>query len=105
MCACKRPDVAWYAKALDMVVVDYALSPIDLIPDFVPILDYLDDLILIPAGVALVIKLIPENIINECREQADEGFKDRKPKNWVAVAIIILIWTLIICLLLYKIFF
>jgi uncharacterized membrane protein YkvA (DUF1232 family) len=103
--ACRRPDVPWYAKLLAVIVVGYALSPIDLIPDFVPVLGYLDDLILIPAGVALVIKLIPENIMNECRQQADEVFKDGKPKNWIAGTIIILIWILVIGLVLYKLFF
>lgn len=103
--ACKRPEVPWYAKLLAVIVVGYALSPIDLIPDFVPILGYLDDIILIPAGVALVIKLIPENVLNECREQTDEIFKDGKPKNWIAGGIIVLIWILIISLIIYKIFF
>jgi uncharacterized membrane protein YkvA (DUF1232 family) len=103
--ACRRPDVPWYAKLLAIIVVGYALSPIDLIPDFVPVLGYLDDLILIPAGIALVIKLIPENIMNECRKQSEEVFKGGKPKNWIAGAIIILIWMLVIGLIIYKIFF
>lgn len=70
--AYKRPDVPWYAKLVAGLVVGYALSPIDLIPDFVPVLGYLDDIILIPLGISLVIKLIPKNILDECRVQADE---------------------------------
>jgi uncharacterized membrane protein YkvA (DUF1232 family) len=101
--AYKRPDTPWYAKVLSAVVIGYALSPIDLIPDFIPILGYLDDLLLIPLGIWLVIKLIPENIIEECRAQEEEAFKEGKPKNWVAAGVIILLWVLIIGLIVYKI--
>ncbi|MCX7923734.1 MAG: YkvA family protein [Clostridia bacterium] len=90
--AYKRPDVPWYAKLFVAIVVAYALSPIDLVPDFIPILGYLDDLILIPLGIALAVKLIPENIMNECRLEAEEVFKKGKPKNWFAGAVIILVW-------------
>ncbi|MEZ0536640.1 YkvA family protein [Caldicellulosiruptoraceae bacterium PP1] len=102
--ACKRPDVPWYAKAFSLLVVGFALSPIDFIPDFVPILGYLDDLVLIPLGVALAIKMIPPHIMQECRLQAQDVFKDGKPKNWVAGAIIIIIWMAIIGLIAIKIF-
>ncbi|HEX3045801.1 MAG TPA: YkvA family protein [Bacillota bacterium] len=100
--AYKRPDVPWYAKLVAALVVGYALSPIDLIPDFVPVLGYLDDLIIIPFGISLVIKLIPQNILAECRAQADEVFKAGKPKNWIAGAFIIGLWILIAGYLLYK---
>lgn len=101
--AYKRPDTPWYAKVLSAVVIGYALSPIDLIPDFIPIIGYLDDLLLIPLGIWLVIRLIPEKIIAECRAQEEEAFKEGKPKNWVAAGVIILIWVLIIGLIVYKI--
>ena len=101
--ACKRPDVPWYAKLVAILVVGYALSPIDLIPDFIPVLGYLDDIILIPLGIALVIKLVPENILAECRENSDEVFKDGKPKNWVAGALIIGLLIAVIGYFLYKI--
>lgn len=101
--AYKRPEVPWYAKFFAIIVVGYALSPIDLIPDFIPILGYLDDLILIPIGISVAIKLIPEEIMNECRSQATELFKDKRPKSYLAVAIIILIWILIISVVIYKI--
>lgn len=102
--ACKRPDVPWYAKAFSFLVVGFALSPIDFIPDFVPILGYLDDLVLIPLGVALAIKMIPPHIMQECRLQTQDVFKDGKPKNWVAGTIIIIIWVAIIGLIAIKIF-
>ena len=90
--ACKRRDVPWYAKFAVLLVVGYALSPIDLIPDFIPVLGYLDDLILVPIGVAFAIRLIPKDIMNECREQSENIFKEGNPRNWVAGGIIIFIW-------------
>lgn len=101
--AYKRPDVPWYAKAFAILVVGYALSPVDLIPDFIPILGYLDDLILIPLGVAIAIRMIPKDIIEECRSQAEEIFKEGKPKNWFFGTLIILIWICIAALIIYKI--
>jgi len=68
--ASRDPRVPWYAKALAIVVAGYALSPIDLIPDFVPVLGYLDDVILVPLGVLLVIRMIPPEIMAEHRELA-----------------------------------
>lgn len=67
--AFKHKDTPWYAKALTAVIISYAFSPIDLIPDFIPVLGYLDDLILIPAGIAFAIKLIPKEVIEECRKK------------------------------------
>jgi uncharacterized membrane protein YkvA (DUF1232 family) len=102
--AYKRPDVSWYAKVLAALVVGYALSPIDLIPDFIPVLGYLDDLLLIPAGIYLVVKLIPAAVMEECRLQAEEAFRGGKPKNWIAAAVIIILWILIITFMIYKLF-
>jgi uncharacterized membrane protein YkvA (DUF1232 family) len=86
------PRVPWYAKAVCVCTVGYALSPIDLIPDFVPILGYVDDLIIVPAGLALAIKLIPEEVMCECRSRAEVKMNQRGPKNYVAAAIIAAIW-------------
>lgn len=77
-------------KVIERVKIIF--SPIDLIPDFIPVLGYLDDLIIVPIGVVLATRLIPENIMNECRKQSENIFKDSKPKNWVAGGIIIFIW-------------
>lgn len=68
--ACKRRDVPWYAKAIAAGVVVYALSPVDLIPDFIPILGYIDDLVLIPLGITIAIKLMPKAAMDECRREA-----------------------------------
>lgn len=94
--AYKRPDVPFYAKLVSILIVGYALSPIDLIPDFIPVLGYLDDLILLPIGIAFAIKLIPSDIMNECRKQSENMFNEGKSKNWVAGGIIICIWIIII---------
>lgn len=90
--ACQDPRTPWYAKVLAVGVVAYAFSPIDLIPDFIPVLGVLDDLILVPLGIVLVLKLIPEPVIADCRERADALRQDGKPKNWVAAAVIVLLW-------------
>jgi len=93
--ALKDPRVPWYTKALAACVVGYAFSPIDLIPDPIPILGYLDDLVLIPLGVALVVKLIPVEVLEECRQKAEQALDQDKPRNWVAAGVIIFIWVLL----------
>ena len=90
--AYKDPRVSWYARIFAACVVGYAFSPIDLIPDFVPVLGYLDDLILIPLGIAIAIKMIPANVIAENREKSREVMKQDKPFNKIAAVIIIIIW-------------
>jgi hypothetical protein len=73
-------------------IVAYALSPIDLIPDFIPILGYLDDLVLVPLGIALAIRMIPGPVLDECRRKAQEALKDGGPTSRTAAAVIIVIW-------------
>jgi len=97
--AYKDPRTPWYAKVLTIIVVGYAFSPIDLIPDFIPIIGYLDDLILVPAGIFLCLKLIPKDVIDECREKAKQELSKKKPVNKIAAVIIILIWLLVAFLL------
>lgn len=92
--AARHPDTPWYAKVLVAGVVAYALSPIDLIPDFVPVLGYLDDLILVPLGIALSIKMIPPHVWAECRVRAQESMASGKPVSRIAAAVIIGIWLL-----------
>jgi uncharacterized membrane protein YkvA (DUF1232 family) len=96
--AYRHPGTPWYAKFLAALIIGYALSPIDLIPDFIPVVGYLDDLIIVPAGIALLIKIIPRDILEECRAKAQSDFLNRKPKNWIAAIIIALIWLLAIYL-------
>jgi uncharacterized membrane protein YkvA (DUF1232 family) len=90
--AYKDPRTPWFARVFAACVVGYAFSPIDLIPDFVPILGYLDDLILIPIGVKIALKLIPSEIMAENREKAQAVLRSGKPVNYVAAGIIITIW-------------
>lgn len=85
----------WYAKAVAICVVAYAFSPIDLIPDFIPVLGYLDDLIVVPLGISLALKLIPPIVIEENREKSKEIRKNAKPKNWFVGILFILIWLLL----------
>src|SRR5687768_16807797 len=77
--ACRDPRVPWYAKAATGCVVAYAFSPIDLIPDFVPVLGYLDDLILVPLAVLVVRRLIPPDVLADCRFRAAEVIESGKP--------------------------
>jgi len=92
--AYKDPRVPWYVKVFIAIIVGYALSPIDLIPDFIPVLGYLDDLIIISAGIYLSLKMIPKEVLEECREKAKYELRNSKPKNWVVAFIIVLIWLL-----------
>lgn len=92
--AYRDPRVKWYTKLLAICVVAYAFSPVDLIPDFIPILGYLDDIILVPLGVWFVLQLIPKEVIQDCREQANELIAKGKPKNWITGILILIIWIL-----------
>ena len=88
--ACRDPRVPWYAKLLAVGIVGYAFSPIDLIPDFIPVLGYLDDLVLIPLGIMAVRAMIPDAVLEECRQRARH--LKRNPRNWSAAVIIVTIW-------------
>lgn len=92
----KNPGTPWYAQALGVFVVAYALSPIDLIPDFIPVLGYVDDVLLLPGLIWLTIKLLPADVLAECRGQADEWMaaKGVNPTSKVGAALILLVWLL-----------
>ncbi len=90
--AYKDPRVPWYARVFAGCVVAYAFSPIDLIPDFIPVIGYLDDLILVPLGIALAVRMIPATVLTECREESHRVMAAGKPVNRVAAAVIIGIW-------------
>ena len=92
--AYRDPRVPWYAKVFMAAIVGYALSPIDLIPDFIPVLGYVDDLIIVPAGVFLALKMIPREVLEECRQKAKSEPVSSKAK-WVAALIIISVWVLV----------
>lgn len=93
-----HPKTPWYAKVTITLVLGYSLSPIDLIPDFIPIIGYLDDLIIVPAGIYLALKMIPKPIMLECREKAQTVQLTSKAK-WIMVAIIVAVWLLLISLI------
>jgi len=93
--AYRDPRVPWYARLFALCVVAYAFSPIDLIPDPIPVLGYLDDLILIPLGIILALKLIPRPVMVECRIRAEAIINQNKPTNWFAAAVIIVMWLLL----------
>src|SRR3712207_1273461 len=93
--AYRDPRVPWYARVFAACVVGYAFSPIDLIPDPIPILGYLDDLILVPIGITLALKMIPPEVMAECRVRAQSTTQRNKPKNWIAAGIILIIWVLL----------
>ncbi len=88
--AARDPRVPWYAKALALIVAGYALSPIDLIPDFIPVLGYLDDLILVPLGIWLVVALIPSDVMADCRALAIEA--GQRPVSKAGAIAIVSIW-------------
>lgn len=90
--AYRKPGLPWYARVFAALVVAYAFSPIDIIPDFIPVLGYLDDLILIPLGVSLAIKMIPREILLTAREEANIRLEENHQANWIAGGMILLLW-------------
>src|SRR5436305_13051574 len=88
--ASRDPRVPWYCKALAVADASYALSPIDLIPDFIPVLGYLDDLIIVPLGIALVVRLIPPEVIEEYRISATDS--QGTPVSFAGTTVIVLVW-------------
>ncbi|QIG93588.1 MULTISPECIES: YkvA family protein [unclassified Bradyrhizobium] len=88
--AARDPRVPWYAKAVAVAVAAYALSPIDLIPDFIPVIGYLDDLILLPLGIWLAIALVPDEVMAECRAKASTILQ--RPTSWAGMIAIIVLW-------------
>jgi len=90
--AYRDPRVPWYAKVIAAAITAYAFSPIDLIPDFIPVVGYLDDLLIVPLGVFLALRLIPPQVLKECRAQADLSMEAGRPVNWIGGAIIASLW-------------
>ena len=90
----RHPRTPWHAKALGMFVVAYALSPVDLIPDFIPVLGYVDDVILLPVLIWLAVRLLPSGVLLECRAQADEWMRTQgsRPRSRLGVALVVVVW-------------
>jgi len=97
--AYKDPRIPWYAKVFAACVVGYAFSPIDLIPDFIPVFGYLDDLLIIPLGIAVARRMIPCPVLDECRERARVSLDQNKPEYWVTAGFIIAVWLLMMVLI------
>jgi len=93
--AYRDPRTPWYARFVAACVVAYLFSPIDLIPDFIPVLGALDDLVLVHLGIALAVRLIPADVLRESRAQAQEALADGRPTSWAAAAVIIAVWILV----------
>lgn len=100
----KSKDTPLIAKLLAGITIGYALSPIDLIPDFIPILGYLDDIIILPVLIALTVRLIPKDTFNRFREEAEEMWQNGKPKKWYYAIPIAIIWLFIIWLIIKAVF-
>jgi uncharacterized membrane protein YkvA (DUF1232 family) len=94
------PRTPWYAKLLAAGVVAYAVSPIDLIPDFIPVLGLLDDLVIVPLGTALAIRMVPKEVMTECRQKARDvmDINASRQTRYLVTAIIIAIWCLMVAL-------
>lgn len=103
--ACRDPRVPWYAKALAALVVGYVFSPIDPIPDFVPVVGFLDEMVVVPIGVAMVVKMVPPEVMAECRKRAAK--MEDKPTNRVAAVVVVAVWlsfAALAALIAYRIF-
>jgi uncharacterized membrane protein YkvA (DUF1232 family) len=92
--ATRDPRTPWYAKLFAACVVAYAFSPIDLIPDVIPVLGYLDDLVVVPLGILLALAMVPPGVMAECRAAAESNRPASKPKHWAGAAVIVAIWLL-----------
>jgi uncharacterized membrane protein YkvA (DUF1232 family) len=95
MLAYKDRRTPWYARVFVVCLLSYAFSPLDLIPDFIPVLGLLDDLILLPLGIMLAIKMIPPVVLQESRVQAEELLAQGKPTSWFGALVIVLAWLLL----------
>ena len=100
--AMKHPKTPWYARILAGIIIGYALSPVDLIPDFVPVLGYLDDLVILPLLIILLLRLIPRGVFEECRQEAEDLWANGKPQKWYYAIPIIVIWLFIVFLVLHA---
>ncbi len=103
--AMRRKETPAMAKLLAAATIGYALSPIDLIPDFIPVLGYLDDIILLPALVALTLRLIPPDVMEDCRKEAEGLWSDSRPKKWYYGLPIVLIWLILAFVVIRAIWF
>lgn len=102
--AFRKKETPWMAKCMAAITICYALSPIDFIPDFIPVLGYLDDIILLPILVVFTIKLIPKEVYALCKEEAEHIWDNGKPKKWIYAIPIIMFWCLLLAFVFYFLF-
>ena len=105
--AYKDPRVPWFAKVLAALLVGYVFSPIDPIPDFIPVIGLLDELVVVPLGVMVVRRMIPDEVLLECRERARDAMREGKPVNRVAAVVIVVVWlvlTVLAALIVMRVF-
>ena len=93
------PRTPWYAKLFTALVVAYALSPIDLIPDFVPVLGYLDDLLIVPLGISLALRMVPSDVIEDCRERAKSAQSEVQHRSWLGISLVVIAWLAVLLVL------
>jgi len=98
MLAMKHPRTPWYAKAVGLVTLLYALAPIDLIPDFIPVFGHLDDLVIVPIGLWFTVKLVPNDVWEECEAEAKRQAIEKPPKDWRGAVLIALLWVALLVL-------
>lgn len=97
--AARHKDTPWFAKLFAAAIAAYAFSPIDLIPDFIPVLGYLDDLLIVPAGIVIAVRLVPPAVMEQCREQAAEAFAEGSPVSAAAATVVVVIWIALFAML------
>src|ERR671918_1920767 len=99
--AYRHPRTPWYAKVFAALIVGYVFSPIDPIPDFIPVVGLLDEMVVVPIGILIAAKMIPEDVFEECREKAREVEEGEKPVSRVAAVVVVAIWLLCVALAVY----
>jgi uncharacterized membrane protein YkvA (DUF1232 family) len=99
--AYRHPKTPWYAKVFAALIVGYVFSPIDPIPDFIPVVGLLDEMVVVPIGVLLAAKMIPPAVLEECREKAREVAESEKPVSRVAAVVIVAVWVLCVAMAVY----
>jgi uncharacterized membrane protein YkvA (DUF1232 family) len=102
--AYRDPRTPWYARIFTGLIVAYAFSPIDLIPDFIPVLGYLDDLLIVPLGVLLALKMIPAEVMAECRSRAEQALDEGKPQFRFMAVLIVAVWIVVLLAVGYWLF-
>jgi uncharacterized membrane protein YkvA (DUF1232 family) len=102
--SCRDPKVPWRAKAVILLTIGYFLSPIDLIPDFIPVIGQIDDLIIVPAGISLAVKMIPKSVMEENRRRAREQPLNTRAK-WIVAALIVSLYAFVAYVLVRLFFF